>query len=295
MKKHFQKICNSLAIVSLAVFSQTDVIAQETFTLNNQIITEVYTKYKVRDNLSAYRVIKPDSIENFNYKLKDTAVNNSILDGEFEKIGQFRCVVKPFDKFKMFDLFSDETIGYNTENMTRFYPLIKNTKTNELFFIMADLFIDNVILNHKQTIMLDAIHKLGYKEYKVYDELWFKSKTCEIKLNNWTYTALMKTPNYIVELDADQTKIESLTKQTLVHTQTLDKYLSIYNIKRSKMSTADLTAWKSATKKAQSLQAQIYKLTEKYDGDYSFKPIKKDNSLNKFLDSLLASKGVLGM
>ena len=61
------------------------------------------------------------------------------------------------------------------------------------------------------------------------------------------------------------------------------------------MSTSDLSAWRVATSKAQTLQAQLYKLTEKYDGNYSIKPIKKDNLLNDFLDNLLASKGVLGM
>ncbi|MBF02577.1 MAG: hypothetical protein CMP76_04695 [Flavobacterium sp.] len=295
MKKQIQKICNSLSIALIVLSSQSKLIAQETFTLNNQVIIETYDKYKVRNSLEVYQVIKPDSVKQFNYIVKDTAVNSSVLNGEFEKIGEFRCVLNPFGEFKMFDLFNDKKIGFNTRNMTKFYPVIKNIDTHELYFIMTESFIDKVILNHKQTLMLNAIHKLGYTEYKVYDELWFKSKTCEIKLDDWTYKALIENPDYIIELDNDQSKIENLSKQTLTHTQTLNKYLSIYNIKRSKMLTSDINAWKGATKKAQTLQSQIYKLTEKYDGNYSFKPIKKNNLLDDFLDSLIASKGVLGI
>ncbi len=55
MEKLFQKICNSLAIVSLAVFSQTDVIAQETFTINPEF-SENFVKSQGLRFLPVFRV-----------------------------------------------------------------------------------------------------------------------------------------------------------------------------------------------------------------------------------------------
>src|SRR5690606_16394067 len=168
-----------------------------------------------------------------------------------------------------------------------------------MFYLMDNKYLRSLTNEQNMIWLVDTVNKLGYKEYKSndrYDENYYiKSKTCEIKLDTFTYSVIKDNPNFINELDNDQAKIESLTKQTVSHTKALEKYLSIYNIKRSRMSTSDLSAWRVATSKAQTLQAQLYKLTEKYDGNYSIKPIKKDNLLNDFLDNLLASKGVLGM
>ena len=61
------------------------------------------------------------------------------------------------------------------------------------------------------------------------------------------------------------------------------------------MPTASLNAWRTATGNAQKLLNQINKLSEKYDGNYSFTLLNKENTLDVFLDNLNASKGVLGM
>lgn len=46
MKKHFQLIYNSLAIVILALSGQTDLIAQETFNLNTETLSAIQEAYK---------------------------------------------------------------------------------------------------------------------------------------------------------------------------------------------------------------------------------------------------------
>lgn len=464
MKKHFQKICNSLAIVSLAVFGQTDVTAQETFTINSdfsnnfvqsqnidflpvykihqkevdfyklekiQVLTNDYervskeiesVKSGYEQYISRQEAIKTiitelnefiNSSDSYDTKekyliasqnlatkhniiievkderlttsfLKEVTNDNStktrklfiykngkrssnkdvmackefiekipynepveayrdyntylrltqellnipkteirevksnvserksimILDSTITDVNAFvgRFVELPTKYIMIVDNCKDQFVKYqlvdglkdcfNKGYDTR-YSIVRNVDTNAMYYLMNDEYLSKLRGNQKTQWLIEAVNKLGYKEYKSadrYDEnLYIKSKTCEIKLDAFTYSVLKANPNFIVELDADQAKIESLTKQTSAHTQTLEKYINIYNIKRSKMSATDLSAWRTATSKAQTLQAQIYKLTEKYDGNYSFKPINKNNLLNDFLDSLLASKGALGM
>ena len=145
-----------------------------------------------------------------------------------------------------------------------------------------------------------AYPKLGYKEYRnpndSYDEnLYIKSKTCEIKLDNWTYQELKTNPSYITALDNDQMKLNALIKQTIPHSQTLDKYLGLYRIQRNKMSATNISAWKAATIQAGKLNDQIVKMDEKYAGNYSFMPLNKASTRNDFSDNLGASKGILGI
>lgn len=191
--------------------------------------------------------------------------------------------------------------GYNnTGKLTEPFSLIKKEGTEEYYYIVSDTYLSALSGSQDKQELLNMIHKLGYKEYKSstdrYDEnLYIKSKTCEIKLDNQTYQKLKANPNYIANLDTDQAKISALVKQTVPHSQTLNKYLSQYRIQRNRMPTASLNAWRAATANAQKLHNQIYKLTEKYEGNYSFTLLNKANTFDVFLDNLNASKGVLGM
>src|SRR5690606_18856407 len=176
---------------------------------------------------------------------------------------------------------------------------INKKDTNEYYYIVSSSFLSSLTSKQKEQELVEIVNKMGYKVYKSddrYDEnLYIKSKTAEIKLDNRTYHELKSNPNYISNLDSDQAKIAVLVKQTVSHSNTLDKYLSQYNIQKRNMSTSSIESWRKATANAQNLLTQINKLSEKYEGNYSFTLLNKSNSLNIFLDNLLASKGVLGM
>jgi len=167
-------------------------------------------------------------------------------------------------------------------------------------YIIEERDINSIAEYAKTQELIKLVHKLGYKEYKSndrYDEnLYIKSKACEIKLNNWTYSGLKNDPAYITTLDNHQIKLDALIKQTIPHSKTLDKYLGLHRIQRNKMSTANISAWRNATSQAQKLNDLMHKLEDKYAGNYSFMPLNNLSNISQaFSDNLGASKGVLGM
>lgn len=188
---------------------------------------------------------------------------------------------------------------YDLSSDKNFYGW-KNDITGTLYVLEEQDMVKINIFSKTQEIV-KIVNKLGYKEYKnpndSYDEnFYIKSKACEIKLNNWTYNKLKKNPSYIAALDNHQMKSDALTKQTIQHSKTLDKYLGLYRIQRNKMSVANINAWRIATTQAQKLNDQMVKLDEKYAGDYSFMPLNNLSTISEnFSDNLDASKGVLGM
>jgi hypothetical protein len=196
---------------------------------------------------------------------------------------------------------NDKLNGFYNKGDDKRYSIIQNVDTKERYYLMNDNYLSKLRGAQKIQWLIETVNKLGYKEYKSddrYDENFYvKSKTSVIKLDVFTYSVLKDNPNFIAELDADQGKLANLAKQSIQHSNKLDSYLSTYNVKKSRMSTADLTAWRAATKQADVLNMQMYKISEKYAGNYSITPIDKSyhSTISNFADNLLASKGVLGM
>lgn len=188
--------------------------------------------------------------------------------------------------------------SYGSNSFTQPYPLMQKVGTEDFYFITSDEFYRYLSAQDSKAELLTMVHKLGYKEYDDgYGEYYIKSKTAEIKLDAGLYDALKSNPNYISQYDAAKIKINALITQSVLHSKTLDKYISQYRIQRSRMSTANLNAWRTATTNAQKLLNQINKLEEPYEGNYSFRQLddSKRRILDNFVDNLLASKGILGM
>lgn len=227
------------------------------------------------------------------YMIDGSPIDVNSLSGEFTKLPDPYIRIYNEDT----NVLKNELIakpGYN-ENKDDLHPIIRKNDTQQLYFVISTSYISYLIKEYSDREMLDIVHKLGYKEYTDGGEMYIKSKTSEIRLDIRTFQELESNPNYITQLDNDQIKIASLVKQTIIHSKTLDRYLSLYNIKKGKMATMDIKAWRTATTNAQKLNDQIYKLNEKYEGNYSFTLINKSNTLDMFLDNLNASKGVLRM
>jgi len=232
--------------------------------------------------------------------LIDGEIDINTLNGLFIELPeQYMLAEKDFDNELVINELSSNSKFSGTYGMSQRYPLINKKDTNEYYYIVSSSFLSSLTSKQKEQELVEIVNKMGYKVYKSddrYDEnLYIKSKTAEIKLDNRTYHELKSNPNYISNLDSDQAKIAVLVKQTVSHSNTLDKYLSQYNIQKRNMSTSSIESWRKATANAQNLLTQINKLSEKYEGNYSFTLLNKSNSLNIFLDNLLASKGVLGM
>lgn len=220
------------------------------------------------------------------------------FEGLFSKVGkEFRVVIKDipnrYVKYQIIDAteFGDRRLLSKEE----FY-LIRKNDSDEYFCFSANEYWPLLEKEQKNNEIFVIIHKLGYKEYKdEYGDYFIKSKTCEIKLDTWTISELKLNSSYIRTLDNDQIKIAALVKQTLPHSKILDKYCGLYNIQRNRMSTIDIKNWKIATANALKLDKEIYKISEKYFGNYSFTLLNKSKALEEFTDNILASKGVLGM
>ncbi|RWW99549.1 hypothetical protein [Flavobacterium cerinum] len=227
----------------------------------------------------------------------DNEMDINALSGEFIELPvKYMLALKDIEnKFVKNELTDDTKDYYNVGGLSQRYSLIKKKDTDEYYYIMSDAYLSDLLTKQREKELLEIVHKLGYKEYREGEDLYIKSKTAEIRLDVGTYNELKKNSNYITTLDNDQSQIASLIKQTVSHSKLLDKYLSLYRIQKSKMSNADINAWRTATTNAQKLMLQINKLSEKYDGNYSFTLLNKSNMLDAFSDNLLASKGVLRM
>lgn len=279
-----------LATLSLPMFSY----CQEKINIPPELSDQVQRRYPRVFTVSLTEIEKgKDSVYIVTQKLDDT----SFLVGDFIRMPQKYKLARSTSQGKFVEgqLVSNyneivDDFGRLSESV---YSIVKDGKNKLYTLPNEDIETINTLIATDN--LVDSFTKLGYKPYKDGEDFYIKSKYCEIRLDERTQSEIKKNPNYITTLDSDQGQIASLVKQTVTHSKTLDQYLSLYRIQKSKMSTANIKAWRTATTNAQKLMLQINKLSEKYDGNYSFTLLKKSNTLDVFSDNLLASKGVLRM
>jgi len=295
MEKHYRK-CNTLLrpiVTSILLVASLNLNAQsvETIEITPELSDHLKENYARIFTLTTEKI---DSPERTAYLInQDFPIEN--FKGTY--------IVEP-EKYKWArsdykgNFVASELVNVNKKYefglSERTYTVVRKDGSDELLALSDDI-TDGIEKFNSLKKMSEVIHKLGYKEYKDGQDYYFKSKTSEIRMDARTFKEMQKNPNYIPTLDADQIKLYELGKQTIPHSQTLDKYLSQYRIQRSKMPTASLNAWRTTTTNAQKMLTQINKIAEKYEGNYSFTPLKKSSAIDIFLDNLNASKGVLGM
>lgn len=307
--KSIAQVCYALLfLISAKALSQESPSFKITPELTKSIVEKYKTDYPdvfsvVFKDIEYNKTGTNDAIKRKAFMIINPSIDSDSLNGEFIKLkDNYRVAIVDIEnQFVKDEVFVDsEDVTYNRKMMSKRYDLIQKNGTNQYYYIMTENFISSVIKDQSIDKILEIVHKLGYKEYNnpndSYDEnLYIKSKTCEIKLDNWTYQELKTNPSYITALDNDQMKLNALIKQTIPHSQALDKYLGLYRIQRNKMSAANINAWRVATIQAGKLNDQIVKMDEKYAGNYSFMPLNKTNTRNAFSDNLRASKGILGI
>lgn len=306
MKKHYQKYCTHFAYAIISIFTflfTTRTVGQENTSLS---ITEDICKLMKEKDLKLLRIIHDTIIET---KRPLLFMSNELLNDD-EIIGSYSATPITYRYARRDDRrgkyieseLVDSSLEYNNDGSLSetIYSIYKNDSSGKLYAV-KDESIKYISDYAKTKELIKIVEKQGYKVYQTneayYENYYYiKSKTCEIKLDNWTYSELKKNPSYISSLDNYQIKLKSLVQQTVPHSKTLDKYLGLYRIQRNKMSTGNINAWKNATAQAQKLNDQISKLEEQYAGNYSFTPFDRMiGSREQFTDNLGASKGVLGM
>jgi len=236
------------------------------------------------------KVLSDSISKRFAYIVEDKSIGIENLSGTFTILpGNFRLQKEDFQDKRI----KNELVQ---EGDYKSYPIIQRIGTAEYYYITTKDFLPYVSSAQFLTKVVELVNKAGYKEYYHSDgKAFIKTKTAEIELDGWIYKLLKENPNYITEFDNDQLNIAALVKQTIPHSKTLDKYIGMYRIQWNRISSANLAAWRTATANAQKLHDRIYKITEKYEGNYSYSLFNKSNVYQEFLDNLLASKGVLGM
>lgn len=306
MKKHYQKYCMhfAYAIISITTFLfSTRTVGQEN---NSLSITEDICKLMKEKDWKLQRIIYDTIIET---KRPLLFMSNELLNDD-EIVGSYSSTPITYRYARRDDRrgkyieseLVDSSLEYNNDGSLSetIYSIYKNDSSGKLYAV-KDESIKYISDYAKTNELIKIVQKQGYKVYQTneayYENYYFiKSKTCEIKLDNWTFNEMKKNTSYITSLDNYQIKLKSLVQQTVPHSKNLDKYLGLYRIQKSKMSTANINAWKNATAQAQKLNDQISKLGEQYAGNYSFTPFDQMTGLRrKFTDNLGASKGVLGM
>lgn len=304
MKSHYQKFYKNLTCIIICTC--TFLFTAKTFSQERKTLSISEKTYQyMKDNNLRLWVVQHDTVASTKRPMLILA--NTIVDSA-TAIGTYSATLIDYRYATRTNTRYDYVINELVDKSNKYYYDLSSDKTfygwkNDItgtLYVLEEQDMVKINIFSKTQELVKIVNKLGYKEYKSndrYDEnLYIKSKACEIKLNNWTYNELKKNPSYITTLDNHQMKLDALTKQTIPHSTTLDKYIRLYRIQRNKMSTANINAWKSATAQAQKLNNQMVKLAEKYAGDYSFMPLNNLSNISEiFSDNLGASKGVLGM
>jgi len=230
------------------------------------------------------------------YMIDEKAIDLNTLSGTFSKLpDDYVLIMSDVDGLFLKNELTIDLLGKPNKGVDQRYPLIQNTDTKQLYYVMSVEFLPTVSAIMERGPIIQSLHKSGYQEYEKGGELYVKSKTAEIKLDAWTFNELKRDPSYITKFDNDQTQVASLVKQTSSHSKSLDKFINLYNIKRNKMPATDIAAWRTATINAKKLNDQIYKLNKKYQGNYSFRLFDQSDNFQVFLDNLRASQNVLGI
>jgi len=303
LKLGFRKAGLSALLFTASVALPAKLYSQDgtTFKITSQPSKQVIEKNKMQIDVFPVlqREIESPTGKRQAYMIAGLSVNIDSLSGDFVLLpNKYRVAFADIGNKYVKDELGIEKFA-DTRQMSKEGELLQKAGTDKYYWIVAsDDFSANIMRLSAEEESLKMIHKLGYKEYRdEYRVLRFKSKTSDIRLDSRILAELKNDSQYISKLDSDQTKIIALVKQTLSHSKTLDRYISLYNVQRNRMSSADLQAWKNATASAQKLHNQIHAIGQKYDGNTSFTLLDKTvtKNLNDFLDNLVASKGVLGM
>ena len=101
------------------------------------------------------------------------------------------------------------------------------------------------------------------------------------------------------ELERDIAQIIALYTQSNKYIPQLEKYSSIYIVKRSRMSSADINAWKAIAKQALNIDLRANKISKKLNEEYAF-PFgfeilsKEDKKHDLLTDYIIGARAIIG-
>ena len=101
------------------------------------------------------------------------------------------------------------------------------------------------------------------------------------------------------ELERDIAQIIAIYTQSNKYIPQLEKYSSIYIVKRSRMSSADINAWKAIAKQALNIDLRADKISKKLNEEYAF-PFgfeilsKEDKKHDLLTDYIIGARAIIG-
>lgn len=278
---------------------------------------EDYKKYQeILENPSTTipKTIEKRELSDSTYRAKtygafaDNPISIESFEGTFTKLessDSYYLVLEDFtyntkDYSQVEQYFSGDLILSNTPSrfglrLLKDIDLIKDVNTNETYVIANEDFFDSYVYEQKGAQLVEYLQAAGYNVLDSEGGQYVQLSSGKLKLNPLNLSYYEEHPNYIKEMERSYSTIKSLVKQTPSHTSKLNEYINLYRMKGALMPTSKIEEWKQATLSAKKLNDQIYKLMEPYEGDYSYVPDYDQEVFNNYLDSLLASKGVLGI
>ena len=127
-----------------------------------------------------------------------------------------------------------------------------------------------------------------------------QSKLFKMELNDDRKKQLAKRGVAMLdEIEKDVAQIIAVYTQANKYIPQLEKYSNIYIVKRNRMSSADINAWKAVTKKALDVDLRANKITEKLNEDYGFPfrfaILSKEAEKHRLLtDYIIGARGIIG-
>ena len=238
MKKHYQKYCMhfAYAIISIPTFLfSTKTVGQEKLNINPEFSKQIIGKYQVEpfkiypvtSKEVDFKISDSTSKKSIVYMMSDSPVDLNELSGDFVKLPDYYILInKEVDQ----KFVKNELITGNHENYTTLkgdfdrFPIIKNSKTNQLFYVMSNRYIGQLEIETDDANFKNIGNSSDYKTWKTKYLALLQSAQTNVNACN----TIIKKHTYLSRIGQKRYDSEKFTKQEKL---TFNKNLDFLNEK----------------------------------------------------------------
>lgn len=234
----------------------------------------------------AYLVLKNQEIKDF-----------SMLYGKYKEISSTMLIANTAIE----DRFIENELSENFRKYRRYdgenqYTLMENTVTGKFYVIPYNIY-SNIMNVNSDEIAVKELIAMGYNIDDSNGYKFINTKHYKIEATNALKKRLEKEKDYLQKLDVWYEQRQSIRKQIIAMIPKFDHYVRLYRLQRNRMTQADISAWTTLTKSANSLNKKQVDLNDKLWGwtDIHNSDKKYHEHSGEFINYLSASTGVLGL
>lgn len=215
MKKHYQKYCMhfAYAIISTSTFLfPTKMFSQEKLKITPEFSKQIIEKYQ----LEPFKIypVTIEEVENkpIKYMMVENPVDLNVLSGDYIKLPYYYILINKEVKDQFL---KNELITEKNENFTNLkgdfdrFSIIKNSNTNQLFYVMSNRFIGQLEVEIDHANYKNLGNSSEYKTWKTKYLSLLQSAQTNVNFCN----AIIKKHTYLNRIGQKRYDSEKFTKQ----------------------------------------------------------------------------------